>query len=488
MRRHDLQAIAALTIAGGLVRFLTLDAQSFWLDEAVTVDVVRGSLADVVAHVAESESTPYLYYLLAWAWTQIFGLGEIGLRSLSALLGTLTIPVVYLAGARLVGRRAGVAAAAVVAVNPLAIHYSQEARAYGLLLLASAATLVGFATLYHDQAPSRRALALWSAASVVALASHYFAIFLIVGEAAVLAWTRPRLRGSLGLALLPVVTVGLLLLPLGLEQRSHGLADWISDESLVTRCVQVAKQFLVGLDGPAEEATAVVALLLVAAGGWLFVRRAPREQLMAVLAVACVGLIAVLAPLLAATVGTDYFNARNVIPALIPFVLVVGAAWASSRTGLALLSAYAILSLTLFAVVLVNPGYQRDDWRGAAAEIGPGAEPRVVVVSSRTAEIPLRLYLPSAGDLPRTGAEVREIVYVALGSKSPGSATTAPEPKTLAPPLTGFTLAGQSRGKTYAILRYRSPEPLRVGPEIAMVQRFGTDAGGGALLLQPADR
>ena len=51
--------------------------------------------------IPTTESTPPLYYVLARGWAVVFGTGEVGLRSLSALLGTLTIPVVYAIGATL---------------------------------------------------------------------------------------------------------------------------------------------------------------------------------------------------------------------------------------------------------------------------------------------------------------------------------------------------------------------------------------------------
>ena len=58
-----------------------------------------------------------------------------GLRSLSALAGTLTVPVCYAAGRTLVSHRAGMIVAALSAVSPLLVWYSQEARAYGLFVL-----------------------------------------------------------------------------------------------------------------------------------------------------------------------------------------------------------------------------------------------------------------------------------------------------------------------------------------------------------------
>src|SRR5207247_3399200 len=106
-----------------------------WLAELVTVSLMRRSFGDLLHAIPHSEATPYLYYVLAWPWTRLFGSGEVGIRSLSALAGTATVVAAYGAGASLLSRRVGLLAAALVAVNPFLLWYSQEARAYALVTL-----------------------------------------------------------------------------------------------------------------------------------------------------------------------------------------------------------------------------------------------------------------------------------------------------------------------------------------------------------------
>ena len=50
--------------------------------------LVKLPLGRMLSTIPKTESTPYLYYLLAWVWTHIFGRGAADLRALSALLGT----------------------------------------------------------------------------------------------------------------------------------------------------------------------------------------------------------------------------------------------------------------------------------------------------------------------------------------------------------------------------------------------------------------
>src|SRR4051794_15460150 len=118
--------VAGLTVLAAVLRFATLDVQSYHHDEVVTASrILREGFGHAMDAVSFSESAPPLYYALAWLWTQVTGTGEYGLRSLSALAGVATIPVAYLLGQALRERRAGIAAAALVAVNPMLLWYSQ---------------------------------------------------------------------------------------------------------------------------------------------------------------------------------------------------------------------------------------------------------------------------------------------------------------------------------------------------------------------------
>ena len=121
--REPLLALATLTAVAAALRFATLDLQSYWFDESVTVHLLRLDLGDMLGRIPDSESTPPLYYVLAWLWSKPFGLGEVGLRSLSALLGTATVPVAYLAAKELCSGRVGVAVAALASVSPVLVWY-----------------------------------------------------------------------------------------------------------------------------------------------------------------------------------------------------------------------------------------------------------------------------------------------------------------------------------------------------------------------------
>src|SRR2546430_823351 len=141
-------ALIALTALAAVIRFASLSGQSFWLDEAYALGDIRfHTFSGILDWIRVHEMTPPLYFVLARGWTQVFGTGEVGLRSLSALLGTAVVPLVYAAGVTLKSRRLGLTAAAFAAVDPVTVWYSQEGRNYALVLLLAAVAFLAFAKL-----------------------------------------------------------------------------------------------------------------------------------------------------------------------------------------------------------------------------------------------------------------------------------------------------------------------------------------------------
>ena len=190
------------------LRLATLDLQSFWYDEAFTpVHVLHDGLGATLRAVVHHENTPPLWYLLAWVDARLFGDGALALRLPSALAGVLTVPVVWAIAQQLAGRRAALVAAALVAVNPLFVWYSQEARAYGLFVLMSALAMLCFVRALDD--PARGRLAAFALAGALALLTHYFAVFLLVPMALwLLLDGRARRTTLLALAALAAVGLG----------------------------------------------------------------------------------------------------------------------------------------------------------------------------------------------------------------------------------------------------------------------------------------
>src|SRR5579875_609271 len=187
-------ALVALVLLAAALRFSTLTDQSYWLDEAQAAHELGLSLPSMLGAWSAAEWNPPLYLLVAWPWAHVLGTGPGALRSLSALLGVGLVVLVYLCGRELVSGAAGLVAAALAAVDPFTIWYSQEAREYSLLLVLCAASLLSFARAHR--AGARRDLLWWAVLSALAILTQYFAGFLVFAEGALLL-RRSRSRTAL---------------------------------------------------------------------------------------------------------------------------------------------------------------------------------------------------------------------------------------------------------------------------------------------------
>ena len=108
-----------------------------------------------VQWVVQIDHHPPLYYLALHAWLGWLGDSVAAARGLSALAGTLAIPVFFVAARRLAGPRTVVGATILVVLSLFLVRYGQEARTYSLLTLAVAATLAATAWLLIDRQPTR---------------------------------------------------------------------------------------------------------------------------------------------------------------------------------------------------------------------------------------------------------------------------------------------------------------------------------------------
>jgi mannosyltransferase len=391
LRSRTALALVAIVAAGAALRFATLGHQSYDHDEAATLLVLRPSLGATWHAIVNMERNPPLYYLLAWPWTRLVGAGEVGLRSLSALFGVLAIPAAFLCARELAGRRAGLIAAGLVALNPYLIWYSQEARSYALLVCLSTWGLYAFLRAMRE--PSRKTLALWALASALALASHYFAAFLVAPEALLLvALARPR-RWAVAAAA-AVTGVGLALAPLAAAQAGNG-----GGESVFLRWPPAAAAFdaVVELGGSAEphglDGTPglqilralglALAVAVVALGVALFVRaalRSPDRRRWMTLGITAAGLAA---PFAIAVFGPDYVDPRNLIGCVVPLLVVVSVGLASrslARLASGAALGWAASFAVIVAVVWASPQMQRPNWRAVAQATEPDRGRTVFVV------------------------------------------------------------------------------------------------------------
>jgi mannosyltransferase len=411
MRQHIVRhALLLIVLGGAAIRFATLGSQGFWIDEHIALQKLNLPPSEMLGQMLTDETNPPLYFAVAKAWQQLFGLGEVGLRSLSALAGAATIPVVYATGLALGSRRAGLFAAALTAASPLMIWYSQEARPYALFAFFSALAFYFFVQAMRHR--GGRWLWAWAIASILAFSTHYFG-FLSAGIEAV--WLLWRLRGARLDVVLAVTAMGAASIPLlllGMAQQHY--TGWIDFLPPGDRMAQVPQNLIAGLATP----WGILPPLLI---GFVFlavlyvITTAKPEALRVAAYPAGVAAAAGAVTVIALIAGSDYVVTRNLIGFWAPFVLalsVVLAAPTAGRLGAVVVAVVCVTGASLAIWQAATAEAQRPDWDPVAEALGPAEVPRAINVPSPFAT-PLTNYLPNSHE-PSEGetATVEEIDVV----------------------------------------------------------------------------
>jgi mannosyltransferase len=454
--------LAAIALLAAALRLSTLDLQSFWYDEAFTpVHVLHPSLGATLSAMVHHENNPPLWYLIAWLDSRVLGTGEVALRLPSALAGIATVPVAWAIGRELGDRATAALCAAVVAVDPLFVWYSQEARSYGLFVFTAALALLCFLRARRD--PSATSMAWFAFSAALALLSHYFAAFLLVGMAFVLLWDRRTRRAALP-ALAALVLAGLALLPLISAQGGHG-TQWIGRWPLSERLQAIPQYFLTGYSGKplGHGVELLVALPLLAGvvyGLWRMRASGSASAVWAVLVVTACG---VLLPLVLALGGADYLAPRNLVGAMVGVAALVAAlcVWpGTGKLGLLLALAGVVALLAVSIDVNLSPRLQRGNWRGVAQALTSRADTPRAITTVELGAAPLEYYLSSlhlrnlhSGQSVRV-REIDETGYAPLRA-SAGE-----------PPAPGFEPAGRLDIDGLIVYRFRAVKPLLVSDAV----------------------
>jgi len=139
-----------ITLIGGWLRVFLLGDKGMWLDETFSVWLANHSITDMLQWIIKIDQHPPLYYLLLHSWIAHYGDTPYYARLLSALFGTVTIPVIYLIGKRISGVIVGLMAAVFMCFSTFNIYYAQETRMYTLLVFNASVAIYALVRLLTD--------------------------------------------------------------------------------------------------------------------------------------------------------------------------------------------------------------------------------------------------------------------------------------------------------------------------------------------------
>lgn len=315
-------------LAALVLRFWT--RSDLWLDEALTVNIARLPVHEIPSFLRR-DGAPPLFYVMLHYWMGWFGTSDVAVRSLSGVIGVATVPLAWLAGNRLGGRKVGWGAMLLVATSPFATRYDTETRMYSLVVLL---TVLGF--LAVDRAlvrPRPGTLVAVGAVAGLLLYTHYWSLYLIGTTMLWLAWEawrgRPEWRKGARSALVAGV-VGCLTflpwLPTFLFQSKHTGTPWATPANFAAM-VNAVSSFA---GGSTSQGRALALIFFALAGLGLFgvatnrrhidldIRTRPLGRPLALVVLGTLG-----AAITGGFLTNSAFDARYASVVFIPLILMV---------------------------------------------------------------------------------------------------------------------------------------------------------------------
>lgn len=186
--------VFGLTIAGFLIRIYHLDWQCLTVDEGVTyrvMSIVKDPVS-IFFWSFQYDYNPPLYYLTACFSAMVFGLSDFAIRFPAVVFGTLLIPSMYFFGKELRNETLGILCSGISVFFFPYVYYSQNARAYSLVMLAFVWYMLIFVKVYRGDIRRETILCLAVFAGLC-LFSHLYSIIPVTVSMLILAAKYRRL-------------------------------------------------------------------------------------------------------------------------------------------------------------------------------------------------------------------------------------------------------------------------------------------------------
>jgi len=404
-----------LAVATAL-RLYRLGQNSLWIDEYASLLVARRPWQEIPGAALRGDAfEPPLYFWLLHAVLGMLGESEVAVRLASAVSGAITIPltVVLLRALGAVPRLA-LLSGGLLAINPLHIWYSQEARPYALLVCLGAGSLIALA-----RALRTNGVLAWSSFTLLTsltIVTHVIGVFFLL---VAWLWIPSRHRNSATLRSLHGATLGIIVLtaPFGLH---------LAQAVIQAQSTGSPPRPLTGLEIPYTVFTYLAGYSFGPSvreiqdlGPMAALTAHPVQSLVAVVALTALGLVVLgnlhancarsllllfALPIVAVWVGAALtgkaYNVRYTLPGIIGFVGL--SAWAIESLG----TRGRQIALILIAGILLwadtqwffDSRYWKEDSRAVAAWLGRELPPGSVVAVAPGYQAPvLSHYSQTAG-------------------------------------------------------------------------------------------
>jgi len=359
-----MEIIIILLVAFSL--FLVGINQSLWLDEAISANVAKLPIREIVRVFSINDFHPPLYYWFLNIWTNIFGSRTIYLRFSSILFSLITIYFTYLIGKKIKNKKTGIIAALFLLINPLFVYFSQELRMYSMVTMW---LIVGF--YYFVKIKSKKYeisdLIIFNLMMALAFGTFYGSVFLIATFAIYLL-----IKKEWKLFFLTNIGIGLTILilsPLLLVQikNSQVMLSDVSNWTLVLGKVNLKNLLLIPLKFSVGKISFLPKIFYYLVGGiwslivfsFVFLKKKKESswlKLILIIPIILAIIFSIKSPLL------QYFRFLYLLP-IIALVMAINCYKKWQR----IMISGVFLIFTL--IYLFNPNYHREDWKSLVNEL-----------------------------------------------------------------------------------------------------------------------
>jgi hypothetical protein len=158
-------AVYSILLAVSVAIWFVSIRAPLWLDETVSLYLIRGGFAGIMSRQMWPDSP--VYSCLLWLWTKALGTSEISLRISSVLPMLAAVYLLYRAARELFERDIALIATIIFCVHPIIIYASVDVRPYAFAALAVNATILVLVRLRHNNTTWMAALFGLLAAGIV---------------------------------------------------------------------------------------------------------------------------------------------------------------------------------------------------------------------------------------------------------------------------------------------------------------------------------
>lgn len=382
--RHRGAMLGILLLATGL-RLPWLGAQSIAFDEAFSLAVGLADWPTLFQAILSDGVHPPLFYAIHKGALALWGISEFGQRFSAAAFSIVGVALVYRAGRVIFDRGVGLLGAALLALNPLHVWLSQEARMYSLLGALTIASMIAFWQAVRTG--RRRYWAALAALNSLIFLLHYFGFLVPLIQFVLIILTFRhnfrRLRPwTLVQAIAFVPLLPWLIATARREAQTFGIGFLVRPE-----LVDLGMTFWNLALGSSRLfwPLAVLTMAVTALAVVIALRPVAPHKVRLRQARHLVGLWLLLPPLVTWLISQrrSFYADRYLsfaIPGLV-LLLAFGASRVSQSSwrilliiGLVAAGGYGLL------VTHLDPAFQKDDWRGVAAYVTHRARPDDVVL------------------------------------------------------------------------------------------------------------